>query len=210
MDVYFQLFECLPDTVIVADERRIITMNSQGEKIFGYAREEIMGKTIEMLIPQRFASVLAEHHSDFAAKPRMKRMGAGLELFARRKDGTEFPMEARLCPIPTSKGRSLVAVVIRDITERKLAEEAQVSLIDQLQSALKEIRNLRGLLPICAYCKSIRNDTGSWQNIEAYVKEHTDVDFTHGVCPKCYDQQMTELRAIKLGTEASTRHQSSI
>lgn len=198
MDVFFQLFECLPDTVIVADERSIITVNSQGEKMFGYTREEFMNTTVETLIPHRFAAMHAEHRANYAAQPRMKRMGAGMELLARRKDGTEFPVEVMLCPVAASTDSRLIATVVRDITERKRAEDAQVSLIAQLQSALKEVRTLRGLLPICGYCKNVRTDSGSWQKIELYVKEHTEAEFSHGICPKCYEKQMAELQALKL------------
>ena len=88
----------------------------------------------------------------------------------------------------------LVLAVVRDITERRRAEAAQVSLIAQLQNALKEVRTLRGLLPICGYCKSIRTDSGSWQKLESYVKDHSEADFSHGICPACYEKQMARFR----------------
>jgi len=123
-------------------------------------------------------------------------MGQGLDLLARRKDGSEFPVDVMLSPVNAPTGL-LVLAVVRDISERLSAVEAQVSLITQLQSALAEVRTLRGLLPICSYCKKIRVDTGSWQQIEVYLKAHTEAEFSHGICPACVENQLTELRNRK-------------
>ena len=197
MEIYLHLFESSPDAVLVVGQRGIILkMNAQGEKMFGYRREEYVAHPVEMLIPQRFAASHGEHRAGYLAQPEMRPMGAGLELFARRKDGSEFPVDIMLSPVTTPDGR-LVLTVVRDITERKRAEAAQISLIAQLQNALKEVRTLRGLLPICGYCKNIRTDTGSWQKIESYVKDHSEAEFSHGICPKCYAQQIASLESIK-------------
>jgi hypothetical protein len=75
--------------------------------------------------------------------------------------------------------------VFGDITPLRRAEREQVKLIAQLQRALQEIKTLRGLIPICAHCKKIRNDTGAWERFEAYVSAHTGAEFTHGFCPEC-------------------------
>ncbi len=195
MDIYYHLFECSPDAVLVVGQRGIILkMNAQGEKMFGYARPEYLAHPVEMLLPQRFAAAHAEQRAGYHAEPRLRSMGAGMELLGRRKDGSEFPVDVMLSPVATPEGQ-LVLAVVRDITERKRAEEAQVSLIAQLQNALKEVRTLRGLLPICGYCKNIRTDTGSWQRIEMYVKEHTEADFSHGICPTCLQKQLADYRA---------------
>jgi CRP-like cAMP-binding protein len=123
-------------------------------------------------------------------------MGSGLDLLARRKDGSEFPVDVMLSPVNAPTGL-LVLAVVRDISERLSAVEAQVSLIAQLQSALAEVRTLRGLLPICSYCKQIRVDTGSWQQIEVYLKAHTEAEFSHGICPPCAEKQLAEFRKRK-------------
>ena len=138
MDTYQSLFECSPDAVVVAGPRGLILkMNSRGEQMFGYPREEYAGQPVELLLPKRFAAGHVAQRDGYAAHPHVRSMGAGLELFARRKDGSEFPVDVMLSPVETPEGRLLLAVV-RDITERKRAEEAQVSLIAQLQNALKE------------------------------------------------------------------------
>ena len=76
--------------------------------------------------------------------------------------------------------------VARDITEQKHAEQEREALVRQLQTALAEVRTLQGFLPICSYCKRIRDDENYWQSVEAYLSKHTDTRFTHGICPSCY------------------------
>ncbi len=80
-----------------------------------------------------------------------------------------------------------------EIEERKRAEAEREALIQQLQQALATVKTLHGLLPICAWCKQVRNDQGYWKNLEAYLREHLDVDFTHGMCPACLEAQLSAL-----------------
>lgn len=82
---------------------------------------------------------------------------------------------------------------IRYAIERKRAQEERERLISELQDALTKIKTLRGLVPICSKCKNIRDDKGYWTQVEVYIREHTDADFTHGLCPKCYDELMSEI-----------------
>jgi hypothetical protein len=72
-----------------------------------------------------------------------------------------------------------------DISERKQAAQEREKLILDLQNALQEVKTLSGLLPICASCKKIRDDKGYWNNLELYISEHSDAEFTHGICPEC-------------------------
>jgi len=81
--------------------------------------------------------------------------------------------------------KKVIQCNIRDITKRKWLEEDKQKLFNRLQTALADIRELKGLLPICSNCKKIRNDQGYWQILEGYLGEHTDVTFTHGICPDC-------------------------
>ena len=75
--------------------------------------------------------------------------------------------------------------MFRDISERKNAEREREGLIRELQAALADVRTLRGLIPICAWCKKIRNDRGYWEQLEFYLKNHSEASFTHGMCPDC-------------------------
>ena len=196
MDIFYHLFECSPDAVILVGEHGgIEMMNSQGEKMFGYVRQEYQGQLVEMLIPQPSAGHHPGHRARYLQNPHVGPMRTGGDLSALRKDGSLFPVDVTISLVETPEDKFVLAVV-RDITERKRAERAQVSLIAQLQNALKEVRTLRGLLPICGYCKSICTDTGSWEKIESYMKTHIDVDFSHGICPQCYQKQMSRLKVV--------------
>ena len=83
------------------------------------------------------------------------------------------------------KGRIVVQAVLRDITARKRAERERERLIAELQEALARVKTLSGLLPICAACKKIRDDSGYWNQLEAYLKDHSEAEFTHSLCPEC-------------------------
>lgn len=78
-----------------------------------------------------------------------------------------------------------VLAIVRDITERKRAEQEREALIEELRNALAQVKTLSGLLPICAACKRIRDDNGYWRQIEAYIGEHSEAEFSHGICPEC-------------------------
>jgi PAS domain S-box-containing protein len=132
------LWESAPDAMVSADQSgHIVLVNSQAEKSFGYRQEELLGQPIELLIPERLVGEHRRRRSEYLQKPRPRPMGRGLALAARRKDGTEFPAEISLSPLQTPQG-VIVTSVIRDITERKLAQEALQSAHDELELRVAE------------------------------------------------------------------------
>jgi PAS domain S-box-containing protein len=88
--------------------------------------------------------------------------------------------------------RQLIYAVARDITERKRSEEERERLVRELQAALAEVKVLRKILPICMYCRKVRDDVDFWDDVESYIARHTETRFSHGVCPSCYERVMGE------------------
>jgi PAS domain S-box-containing protein len=122
--LFEKLFEFSPDAIVVTDrDGKIIEVNAQVERFFGYKRSELMGQPIEILIPERFREVHPAQRGSYGNRPRVRTMGAGLELYGRCRDGSEFPVDIMLGPVETESGH-VVLSVIRDLTEKKEAEEA--------------------------------------------------------------------------------------
>ncbi len=117
------LLEGIPDAIVAVDrEGTILQVNSQVQELFGYTRNELIGKKIEMLVPDRFRSGHHHHRESFAAAPKIRRMGPGLDLYGRRRNGSEFPVEISLSPVSVD-GKTVVLSAIRDISDRKRIEE---------------------------------------------------------------------------------------
>ena len=118
------LFEFSPDAIVASDSQgRITEMNARMESTFGYSRDDLIGQCIDVLVPERFRSTHPSHRHGYALSASARPMGAGLELYGRRKDGTEFPADIMLGPVTMAEGR-VVLSVIRDLSEKRKAEEA--------------------------------------------------------------------------------------
>ncbi|HEV7843214.1 MAG TPA: PAS domain S-box protein, partial [Pyrinomonadaceae bacterium] len=127
------IFDYAPDTIVVIDRQgRIERANAQVERMFGYQSDELLGQEVESLLPERFRQGHLKHRADYVADPHLRPMGVGFELYGKRKDGGEFPVEIMLSPVGAATG-GLVIAVIRDITRRKKADEALHESADRLK-----------------------------------------------------------------------------
>jgi PAS domain S-box-containing protein len=163
-------------------EGRITNVNRTDLEMLGYTRDEMIGRPIwKFVVEDEIA------HQRILAKLTGKMPpDHGLVRTYRRKDGTTLPvlMDDR----QTRDENGHIAgfrVIIQDITERKKMEEEREKLIHELQEALLKVKTLSGLVPICASCKKIRDDKGYWNQIEAYISEHSEAQFSHSICPEC-------------------------
>jgi two-component system, cell cycle sensor histidine kinase and response regulator CckA len=184
------IVESSEDAIIGKTLEGIITSwNTGAEHIYGYKADEMMGHSVSQLLPPERPEELKEFYQ------RIKN-GELIERYQTqrvRKDGTVIDVSLTLSPIKNAKGEVVgISAIERDITRRRREERERLRLIDELKDALQKIKTLKGLLPICASCKKIRDDHGYWERVETYISKHTQAEFTHGICPECRDRLYPE------------------
>jgi PAS domain S-box-containing protein len=166
--------------VIVDAGGRIVLVNTQAEKLFGYRREELLGEVVDLLVPERVGDAHVEHRAKYTVEPKARAMGSNLDLHARRKDGGEFPVEISLSPLETKNGL-LISSAIRDVTERKRVEDDLRKARDAAETASRELEafsysvahDLRApLRAISGYSEALVEDLGP--KLDQGAKEYLD------------------------------------
>jgi PAS domain S-box-containing protein len=181
------LVEQSRDGIVVLDlNGKVFEANQQYAHMLGYSMEEVQQLYVwdwdtQFTKEQLLGMIEAVDET-----------GDHFETRHRRKDGTLCDME-----ISTNgavyRGQKLVFCICRDITERNRTGAEREKLIQELQNALKEIKTLRGILPLCSYCKKIRDDKGFWEQVEVYIQKHSQADFSHGICPECLKKHFPDM-----------------
>jgi PAS domain S-box-containing protein len=140
-DSFRRVVEWAPNAMVMIDRQgRIVLVNAETERVFGYRRDDLVGRPVEQLVPQRFSGNHAEFRDSFFANPTPRPMGSGRDLFARRADGTEFPVEIGLNPIDTEGGLMVLAAIV-DITERKRAQARIEKALEEKTVLLNELHH---------------------------------------------------------------------
>lgn len=167
----------------------IVSWNPAAEHLFGYSAEEIIGRSSDVLVPGERIGETAEVMESVLRGEIVSEM----ESARLRKDGSAIPVSVTISPVRNTAGDIIgVSSIVRDITRQKQAEVERQKLIQNLMVTANRVRTLTGLLPICATCKRIRDDHGYWQQVEKYISLHSEVTFTHSICPTCaqeYERQ---------------------
>lgn len=177
------LSEAAFEGVVIIEDNTIVDVNTALTEMFDCPPSALIGKEISALSPPA-----GEHDDD----DRLQQKRQAYDSWCRRGDGTLFPVEIHEKMLSLG-GRQLRIQTIRDISERKRAEEERERLIADLQQALGEVKTLSGFFPICASCKKIRDDQGYWEQIEAYIGARSQAQFSHSICPDCAKRLYPEL-----------------
>jgi PAS domain S-box-containing protein len=158
-------------------------LNPAWERTLGWTRDELISRPfIEFVHPDDRERTLAQN-----AAVRGGGQALGFENRYLCKDGS---FRWLLWNAAADASGGVIYSVARDVTARKQADEEREKLVRELQVALAEVRILREILPICSYCKKVRDDEHYWHNVDAYISEHTDTRFSHGICPSCYASEV--------------------
>ena len=175
------------DGIVVLDQNgKVYEANQRYADMLGYSMEEVHQLHVWDWDTQWTKEQLMEMIRT------VDEAGDHFETSHRRKDGTLLDVE-----ISTNgavyRGQKLIFCVCRDITHRKQAEKEREKLIQELQEALKEIKTLRGILPLCSFCKKIRDDKGYWEQVDVYIHKYSQADISHSVCPACMKKHYPDI-----------------
>jgi PAS domain S-box-containing protein len=189
--------ESAANAIIITDRAGLmIWANPAFTQLTGYSLAEVLGRKTSFL--------KSDVHDNAFYQELWQTVLAGrvwsAEMTNRRKDGSLYMEQNTITPVRLESGEVTHLIAVKeDVTERQRAAAERERMIQELQAALSRVKLLSGLLPICANCKRIRDDHGSWSQVEAYISSHSDTTFTHGICPECLHKLYPELEQKVLG-----------
>ena len=170
------LVERMNDGVLVLDDAGcIVDVNPAALKLMRMERSSPIGRHLDALFPQ-WVEMLVRDDGD-GEKERQEKLERG--------DAVQYLDVRSIGLMDAREQEAGTLIIIRDVTVKKQLEEQREALVVDLQNALTQVKTLSGLIPICAHCKKIRDDSGYWHQIEAYVRDHSEADFSHSLCPDC-------------------------
>jgi PAS domain S-box-containing protein len=177
------IVEGTDDAVIGKDlSGTILSWNRAAEVMYGYTTGEMIGENISTIVPPEKSGEMESILEKLRDGKRTERF----ETLRLHKDGKLIDVSLTISPVCDDLGRVIGASSIsRDISERRRQEQERLKLIEELQHSLMQVKLLSGLLPICSNCKKIRDEKGLWHQLEMYIRDHSEVSFSHGVCPEC-------------------------
>jgi PAS domain S-box-containing protein len=175
------------DSIVILDsDAKVFDANNRFAEMLGYSREEV-----RELHAWDWDAVFGKEQIQELAKS-VDDVGHQFETKHRRKDGSIVDVELSNNGA-VYRGQKLILCICRDISDRKRAEAQREELIAKLQESLAEIKTLRGILPVCCFCKKVRDDKGYWEQVDIYITEHSDASVTHGLCPDCLREHYPEI-----------------
>jgi PAS domain S-box-containing protein len=186
-----------PDAILVHSNGIFLYANSAAMRLFGAASmEQLVGQPVISIVHPDYREIVSKRIQQLSESENPNGI---LEQKMMRFDGNTIDVEAVGIRI-SYQGKQAFQVIIRDITEKKLIQEALKEKVSLLEAALSKVKHLEGIIPICSYCKKIRDDKASWQQLESYITEHSEALFSHGTCPECApkvnSEYMKELEKI--------------
>ncbi|GLH73883.1 hypothetical protein GETHLI_23850 [Geothrix limicola] len=177
------LVDSSEDAIYASNMDGIITdWNEGATTLYGYSAAEAIGKPPPLIVPEELLPLTRDLLRTLREGQRLR----NYETLRKRKDGTLIHVALTASPIIHGDGSmSGISVIAHDITARVQAAAERERLIKELRAALADVQTLSGLVPICSWCKRIRDDAGYWTQVESYIQEHSPARFTHGICPQC-------------------------
>lgn len=175
------------DAIVILDQdAKVYEANQRFAEMLGYTMEEVQ----HLHVWDWDAHFKPDQLLDLAKSVNEK--GHHFETQHRRKDGTLIDVELSNNGA-VYRGKKLIFCICRDVSERNRMDSERKKLIQKLEASLSEIRTLRGILPLCAFCKKIRDDKGYWEQVDVYINKHTEADISHSICPECFKKHYPDM-----------------